>query len=198
MPAASASRNSPSLGRRAGGRAGSAPAARRASALHFLSPSRCWRLRTINSKARQPPNRTRTQRRKVPRRSPRRAVGRPAARQVTAARGAGGLIPLARVLFPCFPAGSGASGEIKSRESVPPKSLPFIPLSSFLRLQPARRAQPWQKAKALSSGAAAARRGGDPAGSSAEGRPPLSRLRGGRRAPPQGPGLREREAARPP
>lgn len=98
------------------------------------------------------------------------------------------LILLARGLFPCFFFGSGALGQIKSRESVPPKSLLFIPLSSFLRLQPVRRAQPRQKVEELSSGAAAARRvapaDGDPAGSALTAAAALP-------SPRSGPGLRE-------
>lgn len=68
----------------------------------------------------------------------------------------------ARVLFLVFPLVSGASGEIRSREWDPAKSLPFIPLPSFLRSQPAGRA-----ALAAEEGAFAGSRGrrwarGDP------------------------------------
>lgn len=50
VPAASASRNSPSLGRRAGSALVCPARLPRRSALHFVSPARCWRLRTINSR----------------------------------------------------------------------------------------------------------------------------------------------------
>lgn len=120
----------------------------------------------------------------MPRRSPRRA-GAPLPAGNRCRSGRRGSLRWRGVCFPLFPAGSGASGEIKSGESVPPKSLPFSPLSSFLRLQPARRAQRWHKAKALSSGTAARRVAGPPGGAlgAAAARPSPGRNGGGPGAP---------------
>lgn len=125
------------------------------------------------------------------RRSPRRQPGK---RRSGPAGGPRGLIPLAGVLFPYFPGGSGASGEIKSRDSVPPKSLPFIPLSSFLRLYSPRGVR--SPGRRLSRSRRGPPQPGDPARGAlraAAALPPP-----GRAPRPLGAGAEGREAARPP
>lgn len=138
-PLPRASRTSPC--RRRGAERGGGLGSGCSAAPLFISsrrPSRCWRLRTINSSspaaeslphapgesaapAAPPPDRYRRSW----------AGGR---------EGCGGSCRWLAFSFLVFPAGSGASGQIRSRESVPAKSLPFIPLSSFLRSPPGGRA----------------------------------------------------------